>query len=196
MRQKAFLYSVLLLACLLGFVNTSHAQDVIYTKDGPMFKGRILEEFPNVQVILKDTGGEIHLIPWISIERIRRGNWTDRKSATVSWALSFFLFPGLGQIYNGEKLLGSIMMAVASGGGATILASRDKEVRTYAAAACFSTWFFSFIDAPTTSIRMNRERGYSLLFNDKLDGRTFRVPEYISQPHNPTVAIASIRIQF
>ncbi len=161
MRKLIILLSIAAVISFFLGAAKSYAQDVIYTKDGSMYKGRVVEEVPNVRIIIQDMAGNRHAVSWDNIDRIQRGEWLGKKSATVSWSLSFFLLPGLGQFYNGDNLKGATMLVVAIGGSVVMLTSEDREAAGYGAVVYLVDWIWSFIDAPIRSSSINHDRGYS-----------------------------------
>jgi hypothetical protein len=154
--RAVFLYIILLFTlCSIAF-----SQDIIHTKSGSSFKGRIVEEFPNVQIVIQDIGGNRYTIAWDDIERIERGQWLGRKNPVVSWALSFFLLPGLGQFYNGDNGQGGTNLGLHVMALALVIGAEDRP-QVAGAVIGTANWIWSFIDAPVRSKKINRERGYA-----------------------------------
>jgi ribosomal protein L40E len=107
--------------------------------------------------------------------------WGSKKEPVLSWALSFFLLPGLGQFYNGDGGKGAAQLILYTGatvlwvvnvprteytyvyGGSYIERTSGNE-GLFTAGICVAgaTWLWSWIDAPMTSSRKNRENGFSL----------------------------------
>jgi ribosomal protein L40E len=107
----------------------------------------------------------------------------SKKEPVLSWALSFFLLPGLGQFYNGDGGKGAAQLIIYTGatvlwvtnipqtsytypygtGGIPIETTSGNE-GLFTAGICVAgaTWLWSWIDAPMTSSRKNRQNGFSL----------------------------------
>jgi hypothetical protein len=159
---SAFLFAILLSPCLLA---PCRAQDTVTTKDSTEYKGRIVEESPGSYLVIRSTGGELDTIPWDSVGVIRRAPGPGKKSPWLAWGLSFVVFPGLGQFYNGDvgKGIGFTVVGLAS----MILSisaedSGDEGLQGLGGTFFFGTWLVSWIDAPIRSSAINRQRGYSL----------------------------------
>jgi ribosomal protein L40E len=104
----------------------------------------------------------------------------SKKEPVLSWALSFFLLPGLGQFYNGDGGKGAAQLIIYTGATVLWAANMPRTESTYAggyyiettsgnqglftAGLCVAgaTWLWSWIDAPMSSSRKNRENGFSL----------------------------------
>lgn len=195
MRRLAFL---LIIAAVLStfFATGLKAQDVIYTKDGSMYKGPIVEEVPNVRIVIQDIAGNQHSVQWDNIDRIMRGEWTGKKSATLSWALSFFLLPGLGQFYNGDNGKGAIMLVLGIGGGTMMLASDDPDVVGYGALIYLGDWIWSFIDAPIRSASINRTRGYAGDLSFPTDDSYYSLLSVKKHGMQSPVLVPLVRVRF
>ncbi|MEX0681149.1 MAG: hypothetical protein WD097_07180 [Balneolales bacterium] len=146
-------------------------EDIVHTKDGSSYRGRIVEEFPNDRIIIEDRAGNRHAIQWDIIERIERGVATtdtrqNIKNPTTSWALSFFLFPGIGQFYNGDSGKGAGM---SLGGllGVGMLASEDEDTIVAGAVIYLGIWVWSWIDAPRRSREINRIGEVTSLYSNQ-----------------------------
>jgi hypothetical protein len=154
--RAAFLFIVLLIATH----SIVFSQDIIHTKSGSSFTGRITEEIPNVQIIIQDISGNRHAIAWDDIERIERGQWLGEKNPVASWALSFFLLPGIGQFYNGDNGQGVANLALHIMSLSVFLSTDDRPAIA-GGVVCVSNWIWSFVDAPMRSNEINRDRGYA-----------------------------------
>jgi len=112
--------------------------------------------------------------------------WGSKKEPVLSWALSFFLLPGLGQFYNGDGGKGAAQLILYTGatvlwaanlpqteaiyvpggyyGGGYYTETTTGNEGLFTAGICVAgaTWLWSWIDAPMTSSRKNRENGFSL----------------------------------
>ena len=84
-----------------------------------------------------------------------------RKSPVLAWGLSF-IYPGIGQIYNGEIVLGAVHAGFATTGW--ILTFVGDDLRTVVTGMVFvvSTWIYSQIDAPIGVIKKNNANRYAL----------------------------------
>jgi len=191
------------------------AQDVVHTKDSCMFKGRIVEEIPNVRLVIRDIAGNRHIISWEKIDRIERGerngkksamfSWENidgvergkrhgEKSATLSWALSFFLLPSLGQFYNGDYAKGIAMLLAFAGGFALIL--EVENTPWFGELVIFGDWIWSFIDAPLRSASINRQRDYAAVDMTPSPGRYYAISWQENEVRQPSVRLTLLQIRF
>jgi TM2 domain-containing membrane protein YozV len=98
-----------------------------------------------------------------------RGLAPTRRSPTKAWALSF-LYPGLGQAYNGDWGRAAAFAVPAnvglglywSGWEDCTVNHTNCATRNVGAAVIVATWIGSQIDAPRRARAINRERGLSL----------------------------------
>ena len=113
-----------------------------------------------------------------------------KKSAAAAFALSFFVWPGVGQWYNGDAGKGAAHFVIFGAGLGIALGglsmtetvqvnrriagydsySSEKQVTGtglavagIGVAVMFGTWLGSSIDAPVRAKRLNRENGYTRL---------------------------------
>jgi ribosomal protein L40E len=105
----------------------------------------------------------------------------SKKEPVLSWALSFFLLPGLGQFYNGDGGKGAAQLILYTGAtvlwvtnvpqteytylyGGTYIETTSGNEGLFTTGICLAgaTWLWSWIDAPMTASRKNRENGFSL----------------------------------
>jgi hypothetical protein len=111
-----------------------------------------------------------------------------KKEPALSWALSFFLLPGIGQFYNGDGGKGIAQLLIY--GGATVLWIANIPGTTYTTQSYYDPYYgyqyeivpkhtgntalfwtglgiaagdaiWSWIDAPVSASRKNKENGYS-----------------------------------
>ncbi len=189
----------LLAALLLGALGTTSAQyyaqqgnviDVIYTTNGLLFQGTIVEQIPGVEYTIVTTDGRPLTIDALSIKRITRENasgylgnnynynffgpykiaadGTPIYPLNVAWAFTrSLLVPGLGQMYNGEGLKGGLLFSGCLLGflGATVgveaLYWIDEDVVGLTSVALFAgCYLYSLIDAPLTASRWNKKHGF------------------------------------
>jgi len=111
-----------------------------------------------------------------------------KKEPVVAWALSFFLLPGLGQFYNGEGGKGAGMLLAYGGATALWILNIPSEESYYYGSGYYGTtthgntalfWtglgiccadaIWSWVDAPISASRINRERGYTLKPSPRLN---------------------------
>ncbi|MDR1602083.1 MAG: hypothetical protein LBS42_06600 [Tannerella sp.] len=89
-----------------------------------------------------------------------------RKSPFLAWFLSW-LYPGIGQFYNGSVGKGITMTALATGGLGICVAAVENEDDSLGAAGALvivGTSLWSMIDAPISAARINR-RNAALTWN-------------------------------
>jgi TM2 domain-containing membrane protein YozV len=170
------------------------AQDVVHTKNGGIFEGRIVEEMPNVPLVIQDMAGNRHRISWEDIDRIYRGEWRGKKSATTSWALSFFLAPGIGQFYNGDNAKGIAMLCAYAGGIG--LSLRVEDAPWFGALVIVCDWVWSFIDAPLRSASINRQRDYLAADVTLSPGRYYALSWQENEVRQPSVKLTLVRLSF
>lgn len=87
-----------------------------------------------------------------------------KKSPALAFILSFFVFPGVGQIYNGETGKGLTQMALGGTGIIMMIAGYGNNDHLLVRDGLFldigvSLW--SCIDAPLSAKKINAKRGYS-----------------------------------
>ena len=163
MRTKAVLALISLLILALGVSAPVKAEDVVHHKNGGATRGLIIEETPGESVTVRDSVGNTHVILLHDVARIERGSRElgGRKSGVGAFLLSFLVFPGTGQFYNGDVGKGGIMMGLAAGAIAIVASTDIRSMEVTASSLLLGDWLWSAIDAPISSSRINRERGYS-----------------------------------
>ena len=183
---------ILVLSLLVGDAGTvcseePRLEDVVYLRNGSVIRGTIVEIRPDESVKIQMSDGSILVFPFAEVQRIAKEEVFSRtlslqepkKEAAVAFALSFVL-PGAGQFYNGEYGKGAAMLACWVGGwivyltalpqdevwcdaaGCYVEESGSREFAQAGAALAVMTWLFSFIEAPFSTVRINRARGYSM----------------------------------
>jgi sRNA-binding regulator protein Hfq len=156
-------------------------QDVVYLKNGSVIRGVITEQVPNTSVKIRTTDGNQFVYAIADVSKMTKeaplhpSVEPKTKSTWGAFGLSF-LFPGLGQYYNGGK--GNIIKGLIQSGtfvsGAVMAYSNDTTPYTF----CFSTcstyevpytsnknyaglgmmsgaWLWSVIDAPISASGIN-----------------------------------------
>jgi hypothetical protein len=175
--------SVLFLMLLFLIVSTVAAQqqlqDVVYLKDGSIIHGQIIEQVPNVSIKIQTRDGNVFTYKIESIEKMLREpapGLGNEKSATTAFLLSF-VFPGLGQYYNGQVEKGVIQEVLYVGGFVLLFTAGTKDVEKYHDSYYYSyytreteitTWYYvglftaigsslwSMIDAPISANKINK----------------------------------------
>ena len=194
-----FLIGMVLLMTLFGSVSAQQfMEDVVYLKNGSIIRGQIIEQVPGVSLKVKTKDGNVFAIKMEDVEKIERvpvnvegTGKVKEKSPVVAFVLSF-IFPGLGQYYNGEWKKGVIQDVLYIGGyvvafTAGIDYETDEWGYTYTTvnglyalglltSAGVALW--SVIDAPISANKINKrlaaEREYqSNLFRFRLGGREY-----------------------
>ncbi len=163
MRIQAVLALISLLLLALAVPASVKAEDVVHHKNGSTTRGMIIEEVPGESVTVRDSVGNTHVILFDDVARIERGlrEPGGRKSGVGAFLLSFLVFPGTGQFYNGELGKGGVMMGMAAGAIAIVASTDIRSMEVTASSVLLGDWIWSAIDAPISSSRINRERGYS-----------------------------------
>jgi hypothetical protein len=90
-----------------------------------------------------------------------------RKSPFLAWFLSW-VYPGIGQFYNGSTGKGITMTALATGGLACAFvaaANDDDDLGSIGALILVSASLWSMIDAPITAARINRRNAAAMTWN-------------------------------
>ena len=188
----------LLAALLFGALGTASAQyyaqqqsvvDAIYTTNGIVLQGTIVEQIPGVEYTIVTTDGRTLTIDALSVSRITKenasgylgnpyyynnqgpykidadGNPIYPLSVAGAFARSLIV-PGLGQMYNGDGLKGGLLFSGCLLGllGATVGANAlywiEDEVVISSVALIAGCYFYSLIDAPLTASRWNKQHGF------------------------------------
>jgi TM2 domain-containing membrane protein YozV len=188
----------LLLVVLFGAISFASAQyyapqqnlmDVIYTTNGLVFQGTIVEQIPGVEYTIVTTDGRTLTIDALSVKRITKENGSGYLGNAyhynnhgpykidadgnpiypLSVAGAFtrsLIVPGLGQMYNGEGLKGGLLFSGCLVGllGATVGANAlywiEEEVVISSVALIAGCYLYSLIDAPMTASRWNKRHGF------------------------------------
>jgi hypothetical protein len=114
-----------------------------------------------------------------------------RKKPFLSWFLSW-LYPGIGQFYNGQVGKGITMTALATGGLGLCIANDQKENDLVAVGALVvvGTALWSMIDAPVSAGKINRRN--AALTWDVGDGAQLKLRPALSC-ENPVKGVQSGR---
>lgn len=188
----------ILLVVLFGAISVASAQyyapqqnlvDVIYTTNGLVLQGTIVEQIPGVEYTIVTTDGRTLTIDALSIKRITKENGSGYLGNAyhynnhgpykidadghpiypLSVAGAFtrsLIVPGLGQMYNGEGLKGGLLFSGCLVGllGATVGANAlywiEEEVVISSVALIAGCYLYSLIDAPMTASRWNKRHGF------------------------------------
>jgi len=135
LKRLLLVFSLLSLATSTSFGQQA-VQDVVYLKDGSIVRGVIIEQVPNVSLKLKTRDGSIFVYNMDSILKITKEpylvglheeNMRGHKSPGVAFVLSF-VFPGLGQYYNGDVAKGVIQEVVYIGGWTMFFIMGEEEI--------------------------------------------------------------------
>lgn len=140
-------------------------KDVVYLKNGGIVRGIIVEQVPNVSLKIKTQDKSIFAYRYDEIEKITKENLGDGKKTGLAWLFSF-LWTGTGQMYNGQKAKGIIMLisGLLLDTAAIVfyfnyLADRYEEEFLYVSLASFALskiiWVCSQIDAIVTASKNN-----------------------------------------
>lgn len=188
----------ILLVVLFGAISVASAQyyapqqnlmDVIYTTNGLVLQGTIVEQIPGVEYTIVTTDGRTLTIDALSVKRITKENGSGYLGNAyhynnhgpykidadgnpiypLSVAGAFtrsLIVPGLGQMYNGEGLKGGLLFSGCLVGllGATVGANAlywiEEEVVISSVALIAGCYLYSLIDAPMTASRWNKRHGF------------------------------------
>lgn len=214
--MKRFLLLMVTLFGAMSFASAQHyvpqdVVDVIYTSDGIILQGTIVDQVPGVEYTIVTLKGKRFTIDALSVERITKeringgivtenynyhynpyivhkldedGNPIFPLSPASAFTRSLFV-PGLGQIYNGEELKGTLLLSGAIVGdlgvlvGTNVVSYAYEDLVGYSSAALFAgCYLYSLVEAPLFAARWNKKHGF------KLNGRH---PAYIEC--NPAMGI-------
>ena len=167
-------------------------QDVIYCTDGSVLRGVIVDQIPNVSYTILSFNGTRITIDALSIERIVKEPASSQRidinnyhynpyrvckfdedgfpiyPLSVSGAfIRSLVFPGWGQMYNGQGLKGSLLFTGSLVGilGMTVgtnMASNEELVGYSSALLWVGCYLYSIIDAPAYAARWNKQQGFKL----------------------------------
>ena len=177
--RMSFRFLILLAVLYAAFPGARSAEaqtrkdDIVTLKDGRVIRGTIIEMFPNDSTFLmrlpdgtfarhnKADIAEMH-----QEKKVPVASALTPKTPAVSWLLSV-VFPGGGQLYNGQAIKGFAFAAVGAVSIAMYLAYDANACEFYdecadelsaAGAALFVTaWVVSQIEAPLTAMKINRD---------------------------------------
>lgn len=179
------MFKKLLFVVMLFFLITSalfaqqRMQDVVYLKDGSIIHGTIIEQVPNVSLKVQTKDGNVFVYSMDNVLKITKepykglyeGEVRWHKSPGLAFALSF-LFPGIGQYYNGDVTKGVIQEVLYVGGWVLFFALGTEEVEGYYYDYTETTaWWWiglglasgsalwSMIDAPISANKINKKSG-------------------------------------
>ena len=156
-----------------GSVSTVEAQfakkeDVIHLKDGRVIRGHIMEYDSSSETILvRLNDGTFERLNKADIAMMTKERplltGVSHKNPVLSWGFSF-LFPGAGQIYNGDVAKG-IGLAIFGASAATVFISANgcsfddecNQRRRYGGAVFLLAWIGSQVEAPVKASRINRD---------------------------------------
>ncbi len=149
-------------------------EDVVYLKDGSILRGTILEITPGKTLKIQMRDGNILTYDMDKVERMTREPAVGsqkllvyKKIPALSFALSFAI-PGAGQCYNGQPGKGALLFGAAALGlvlGAAGSGSNDLMfIPSPFILLVPVAWIWSWIDAPMTAFRINREAQSAHLF--------------------------------
>ena len=173
--MRACIVALLLAGALSSQLHATEVlQDVVHLKNGSTIRGTVVEFVPGASVKIETADGSIFVYAMGDVDRITKeapirlveAQPQVEKSPGVALFLSF-VFPGLGQHYNGDHQKGIVhgVIAVAGVGmalGPGIQGSwREPEGTTkwYAAGllTLVAVELWSVVDAATSAERINRE---------------------------------------
>ena len=186
MCQKSAISVLMVLVTLLLGVSSVFAQqssqDVVYLKNGSVIRGVITEQVPNTSVKIRTTDGNQFVYAIADVSKMTKeaplhpAVQPKTKSTWGAFGLSF-LFPGLGQYYNGGKsnvikgliqsgtFVSGIVMAYSNdttpmsycfGSSCTTLNVPYTSNKNYAGVGMMSgAWLWSVIDAPISASGIN-----------------------------------------
>lgn len=123
MFKKILFFITLLILVTSSTFAQQMMQDVVYLKDGSIIRGTIIEQIPNTSIKIQTNDRSVFVYKMENILKMTKeqykgiysGDIRGKKSPGVAFALSF-LFPGLGQYYNGDVTKGVIQEVLYVGG--------------------------------------------------------------------------------
>jgi hypothetical protein len=174
-----FILAVVCIAIATSALGQSKPEfrDVVYLKNGSIIKGQIVEQTLDSIIKIQTADGSLFVYSQTEVEKIESEvspavPYYKYKNPVASWALSFFLVPGIGQFYNGDVRGGSafasfyaVSLTLFCVG--LVQTNRDDSYKysgatTYMVGGLLSMgvcWLVSWISAPIQSYRLNREHG-------------------------------------
>jgi len=177
--RLSFRFLILLAVFYAAFPGARSAQaqqrkdDIVTLKDGRVIRGAIIEMFPNDSTFLMRLPdgtfaryNKAEIAEMYQAKALRVAGAPTPKVPAVSWLLSV-VFPGGGQMYNGQVVKGFAFAAVGAVSIAMYLAYDanacefyDKcadELSTAGAVIYGTAWLLSQIEAPLTAMKINRD---------------------------------------
>jgi hypothetical protein len=172
--MKRMMISLICMALIFLCASTLWAdqemQDVVYLKNGSVIRGVIIEQVPNQYLKIQTNDGSVFVYNDDEIDKITKEapilkmQSGGKKSPALAFGLSFIIFPGAGQFYNGESGKGAIQLALAGTGvivAVNGIANANAPITEMGLLLWLGSSTWSWIDAPLSASRINRERGYS-----------------------------------
>ena len=177
---------LVLFACAFATASAEDPmQDVLYLTNGSVIRGSILELTPGENVKIRTADGSIFVFDMGEVERMakepippsvrfREQESPQRRSPGVAFGLSF-LFPGLGQYYNGQPAkaviqevvyVGGLVLAFGAGvetdtkGSNPISAvevTETNDAYTAGLVLALGSWLWSMVDAPLQAGKINEQ---------------------------------------
>ncbi|MDR0789751.1 MAG: TM2 domain-containing protein [Bacteroidales bacterium] len=178
-RKSMFILAVVCIAIANSAFgqNVTEFRDVVYLKNGSIIKGQIVEQVFDSIIKIQTTDGSLFVYRQAEVEKIESEvqpavPYYLYKSPATSWALSFFLVPGIGQFYNGDNTKGWLYLGgyvgswlVFYAGVAQVFGDSYSDytlndlATTIGMISVTTLWFASWITAPKQARQLNRERG-------------------------------------
>lgn len=140
MPKLSFALFILLFCSFTSVFAQQRTLDIVYLKNGMIVRGVIIENIPDVSIKIQLRDRSIHEYSSEEIEKIVRKplgqpqyrSQTSQtltgseKSPGIAFILSF-IFPGLGQYYNGQPVKGVIQEVLVVGGVVAALAAGTSD---------------------------------------------------------------------
>ena len=188
---KTLFFLVLILLCsTLTLIAEQAMQDVVYLKDGSIIRGKIIEKIPDVSLKIQTRDCSVFFYNMDKVLKITKepiivkdqSKVIKKKSPSLAFMLSF-IFPGIGQYYNGDAEKGLLQELLFLGGwtltataGFNTYALENGRYHTDTTVWCwvglgiaYGSVIWSWIDAPLSAIKINKENeqyyGHLLQFN-------------------------------
>lgn len=153
-------------------LSQSNLQDIIHLKNGSIVRGTIIEQVPNETIKIKTNDGNIFVFKMSEIQKIVKDEATVQpnkattrlKSPLTAFALSF-LYPGIGQFYNGDVGQGFLHLGINTISLPLFLfySEEGEEFRT-ASTILLGVWgvnyIWALIQAPTKANKINNKIKY------------------------------------
>ena len=194
--------SVFILFCLVNTISVMYAQDVIFKRNGDEINAKVLvvgikevkykeieNESDSIYTLAKS---DIFMIKYENgtkdvfrdaDSRVKSAVQYDYKNPAAAFGLSF-IFPGLGQFYNGQNRKGFLMCMVGGASWITYYAIRQtsntsaRKLHQFTDLILVGTYLWSLTDAMVSAGVINR-KNQALVWNLNKDSKLSITPDVL-----------------